>query len=167
MLIHAARGSLCRPQFLRCYFLWVPEQSETSVGEHSTSLAHLAHHIQAKPTGKQKKSKKTKIYSESSGHHHFSYTLLLMAISLKCEPNESILQLWAIVTYITSRYMYFPGLFMHKTGVVRALQKHVSYPTVSGTYPGSYPTPSNKPPGPYDHADMLILSASVVTHSKK
>ena len=38
--------------------MWVLKHSETGVGEHSASVAHLAHHIQAIPTGKQKKIEK-------------------------------------------------------------------------------------------------------------
>ena len=72
-------------------FLWVLKHSETGVGEHSTSVAHLAHHIQAIPTGKQKKIEKTQKYSESSGHHQLRYTLLLMVISISGDAYESIL----------------------------------------------------------------------------
>ena len=104
MLIYAARGSLYIPDFLKFNFLWVLEHSETGVGEHSTSVAHLAHHIQATPTGKQKKSKKTPKYSESSGHHQLGYTLLLMVISISGDAYESILSFWIKFTCIRSLY---------------------------------------------------------------
>ena len=114
MVAHSARSGaqlkgtpcpLCRGPLFPASCIpaqWGLKHSETGVGEHSTSVAHLAHQIQAIPTGKQKQIEKSQKYSESSGHHQLSYTLLLMVISISGKPYESILSFWTTFTCIKS-----------------------------------------------------------------